>query len=72
MDSFVYAVKRGRKPGVYTDWADCAAQVNGYSGAIYQKFSVYDIDKAREFAKSGESTGSKSNSKKSKKNKRKR
>lgn len=33
-----YAVKQGRKVGVYTAWADCKAQVDGYSGAIYKSF----------------------------------
>lgn len=34
-----YAVKEGRKPGVYTTWADCEAQVKGYPGADYKKFN---------------------------------
>lgn len=35
-----YAVKQGRMVGVYTTWADCKAQVDGYSGAIYKSFST--------------------------------
>lgn len=33
-----YAVKRGRVPGIYSTWDECAAQVNGFSGAAYQGF----------------------------------
>ena len=34
-----YAVKEGRKPGVYTTWAECETQVKGYPGADYKKFN---------------------------------
>ena len=33
-----YAVKRGRKTGLYTVWAECAAQVRGFQGAVYKGF----------------------------------
>lgn len=33
-----YAVKVGKKPGLYTSWDDCKMQVNGYPGAIYKGF----------------------------------
>lgn len=33
-----YAVRQGRTAGVYATWADCKAQVDGYSGAIYKSF----------------------------------
>ena len=33
-----YAVKVGRKPGIYTTWSECAMQVNKFSGSIYQSF----------------------------------
>lgn len=33
-----YAVKSGRKPGVYTTWTECEVQTNGYSGAIFKSF----------------------------------
>lgn len=33
-----YAVKVGEKPGVYTDWESCKAQVEGYKGAQYKSF----------------------------------
>lgn len=34
-----YAVRNGRKNGIYTTWAECSAQINGYSGAEYKGFS---------------------------------
>ncbi|GAA6016339.1 hypothetical protein JCM8202_005572 [Rhodotorula sphaerocarpa] len=33
-----YAVRVGRKPGVYRTWDECAAQVNGFQGARHKKF----------------------------------
>ncbi|GAA5978425.1 hypothetical protein JCM10908_004350 [Rhodotorula pacifica] len=33
-----YAVRVGRKPGIYTTWDECAAQVNGFQGAKHKKF----------------------------------
>ena len=35
-----YAVAKGSKTGVYTNWNDCKEQVNGYSGASFKKFST--------------------------------
>lgn len=37
-----YAVVDGRCPGIYTSWADCAEEVNGWSRAVFRKFSTYD------------------------------
>ena len=37
-----YAVKRGRKTGIFTVWADCAAQVQGFQGAVYKGFMTED------------------------------
>ena len=34
----IYAVKRGRKTGLFTVWAECAAQVKGFQGAVYKGF----------------------------------
>ena len=34
-----YAVKIGRKTGVFNNWADCAKSVNKYPGAVYQGFA---------------------------------
>ena len=42
-----YAVARGRRPGVYTDWGEAEKQVNGFSGSLHQKFS--DKKRAQRF-----------------------
>lgn len=33
-----YAVKVGKTPGIYNDWASCKSMVDGYSGAVYKSF----------------------------------
>lgn len=35
-----YAVKKGRKAGIYQDWASAKAQVEGYKGASYKSFAT--------------------------------
>lgn len=35
-----YAVARGRSVGIYNSWAECEAQVKGFSGARYKKFDT--------------------------------
>ncbi|MGN1183162.1 MAG: viroplasmin family protein [Faecalibacillus sp.] len=42
-----YAVKKGKKPGVYLNWEECKKQVIGYSGAIYKSFST--LNEANDF-----------------------
>ncbi|NLV75571.1 MAG: RNase H [Tissierellia bacterium] len=42
MAKYYYAVKEGREIGVYETWGECEAQVKGYSGAVYKKFSTYE------------------------------
>lgn len=37
-----YAVKEGRRPGIYTTWDECKAQTNGYPGAVYKSFKTED------------------------------
>ena len=37
-----YAVRKGRKRGVFTTWADAKAQVNGFPGAVFKSFPSYD------------------------------
>ncbi|MCD7868566.1 MAG: ribonuclease H family protein [Clostridiales bacterium] len=37
-----YAVKAGRKPGIYTTWAQCEAQVRGFSGQKYKSFPTME------------------------------
>lgn len=41
-----YAVKNGRKIGIYTDWDSCKEQVDGFSGAEYKSFSKESEAKA--------------------------
>ena len=36
---FIYAVKKGYTPGLYEDWESCKAQVNGFPGAVFKKFT---------------------------------
>ena len=33
-----YVVLVGRTPGIYTNWEDCKAQVNGFKGSKYKGF----------------------------------
>ena len=42
MASKFYAVKQGKIPGIYRSWADCSAQVQGFSGAIYKSFPTLE------------------------------
>ncbi len=35
----IYAVKNGRKTGIFTSWDDCKSQVAGYPGAEYKGFN---------------------------------
>ncbi|WP_298705783.1 ribonuclease H family protein [uncultured Veillonella sp.] len=41
-----YAVQRGHTPGIYERWADCEAQVKGFSGAVYKSFPTLAEAKA--------------------------
>lgn len=41
-----YAVRKGNKPGIYESWAECQAQINGFSGAEYKGFTSLDDAKA--------------------------
>ena len=47
MSEKYYAVKIGRKAGIYKTWDDCKVQVNGYPGAVYKSF--YSEEAANEF-----------------------
>lgn len=40
MPSKFYAVRKGRKTGVFNTWAECQAQINGFSGAEYKSFKT--------------------------------
>lgn len=33
-----YAVRSGRKPGVYATWSECEVQTKGFSGAVFKSF----------------------------------
>lgn len=35
----IYAVKVGRKPGIYLSWEECEEQIKGFSGQKYKSFS---------------------------------
>lgn len=42
-----YAVRQGRKTGIFDTWAECLPQVAGYSGAVYKSFAT--LDEAEKF-----------------------
>lgn len=42
MGAKVYAVKKGKKTGIYYTWEDCKRMVEGYSGAVYKSFSTME------------------------------
>ncbi len=35
----VYAVKKGKNPGIYNTWDECKKEVEGYKGAEYKSFN---------------------------------
>ena len=43
-----YAVRTGRKTGVFMTWAECQKQVMGFSGAEFKSFST--MEEAQAFA----------------------
>lgn len=47
-----YAVKFGRKKGVFATWEECKQQIIGFSGAIYKSFTTKH--EAEEFIKENE------------------
>ncbi|MDD6307660.1 MAG: ribonuclease H family protein [Clostridiales bacterium] len=40
MSSKYYAVKVGKTPGIYYNWNDCKAMVDGFPGAVYKSFKT--------------------------------
>lgn len=42
MASKYYAVKKGKVPGIYFNWNDCKAMVDGYPGAVYKSFKTIE------------------------------
>lgn len=47
-----YAVKAGKKPGIYHSWDECKAQVDGFSGASYKGFK--SLAEAKAFIGTGD------------------
>ena len=47
-----YAVRKGKKIGVFSTWDECKEQVTGFKGAIYKSFKA--LDEAEEFVKGNE------------------
>lgn len=47
-----YVVYKGRKPGIYSTWAECQSQITKFSGAIYKKFT--NQEQAEYFLKYGQ------------------
>ena len=41
-----YVVWKGRKPGIYTSWLECEAQVKGFAGAEYKSFPNREMAEA--------------------------
>lgn len=41
-----YAVKAGRKTGIFESWDECKVQIQGYSSAIYKSFLTLDEAKS--------------------------
>lgn len=46
MGKKVYAVRVGRKPGLYYDWNNCKKQVTGFPGAEFKGFATEEEAKA--------------------------
>ncbi|XP_019240594.1 PREDICTED: ribonuclease H-like [Nicotiana attenuata] len=40
--SKVYVVFRGKKPGLYNSWCECAHMVIGFKGSIFKSYKSYD------------------------------
>lgn len=51
----VYAVAKGKKPGIYYNWPDAKSQVEGFNGAVYKGFT--SVDEAEEWLKNTASSG---------------
>ncbi|MFR9070916.1 MAG: viroplasmin family protein [Paraclostridium sp.] len=47
MSNKYYAVKVGKKPGIYNTWDECKEQVNKFPGAIYKSFKT--LEEAEKF-----------------------
>ena len=47
-----YVVLVGRTPGIYTNWEDCKAQVNGYKGSKFKGFTT--MEQAQQYIEENE------------------
>lgn len=52
MASKFYAVRKGRKIGVFTTWAECSSYINGFSGAEYKSFKTEE--EAKDYVMGGQ------------------
>lgn len=50
----VYAVRRGRRPGIYSSWPAAEAEVRGYGGAEFKSFATLSEAEAYMRAEAGE------------------
>lgn len=49
-----YAVRKGRKKGIFTSWADCQKSIKGVSGPVYKSFPTRE--EAEEYLEQGKET----------------
>ncbi len=61
-----YAVKKGKKTGVFESWDACKMQVDGFSGAVFKSFKTKEealayLGEACETQKKGDSDGKREN-----------
>lgn len=47
-----YAVRKGKKTGIFSTWDECKEQVTGFKGAVYKSFKT--LEEAEEFVKGSE------------------
>ena len=40
MKNKVYALRQGRKTGIFSTWVECEKQVKGYTGAKFKSFAT--------------------------------
>ena len=52
MTKKVYAVRKGKKTGLYTTWAECQKQISGFSGAEFKGFAT--VEEAKAYLQGGE------------------
>ena len=54
----LYVVLKGKEPGIYNNWPECSAQVQGFSGAKYKSFKTTDLASAKSYMKENQMTPS--------------